>query len=247
MLDSIAPFETAEEWDKLMVGDSGSAVRSILVALDPSIEVIKAAKGTDIDLILTHHPLMLHPIRYLDLREGVSKKIALLIESRINLVSMHTNLDNAPGGVADELASSLGLKDVRPFGALRIGTIGTHKPLDGWLKSLPIRNAHIIDAGRDVCMVGACPGSGMECWYQAWQMGCDTFVTGDVRYHAIPCSLRCPGCRTQCCGSRPFQHRGDHHKAPGRKAETKTERIECARPYYERHLFILSSVRRRKG
>jgi dinuclear metal center YbgI/SA1388 family protein len=186
VLDSIAPFETAEEWDNvgLMVGDSGSEVHSILVALDPSIEVIKAAKGSDIDLILTHHPLMLHPIRYLDIREGISKKIALLIESRINLVSMHTNLDNAPGGVADELASSLGLKDVRPFGALRIGTIGTHKPLDGWLKSLPIRNAHFIDAGRDVCMVGACPGSGMEYWYQAWQMGCDTFVTGDVRYHA---------------------------------------------------------------
>ena len=106
VLDSIAPFETAEEWDNvgLMVGDPRREINTILVALDPSMEVIEAAQASGADLILTHHPLMLQPIRCFDLSEGVSKKIALLIQAQINLVSMHTNLDNAPGGVADELA-----------------------------------------------------------------------------------------------------------------------------------------------
>ena len=186
VLDSIAPFETAQEWDNvgLMVGDPRREINTILVALDPSMEVIEAAQVSGVDLILTHHPLMLQPIRHFDLSEGVSKKIALLIQARINLVSMHTNLDNAPGGVADELALFLGLRDVRSFGSLRIGTIVKHKSLDGWLKDLAIANARIVDAGKHVHMVGACPGSGMDYWLQAWQMGCDTFVTGDVRYHA---------------------------------------------------------------
>jgi dinuclear metal center YbgI/SA1388 family protein len=167
-----------------MIGDPGREIKTILVALDPSMEVIEQAQISGVDLILTHHPLMLQPLRHLDMREGVSKKIALLVQAQINLVSMHTNLDDAPGGIADELASSLGLQEVRSFGSLRIGTIENHKPLAGWLKGLTIANARIIDAGRDVYMVGACPGSGMDYWMQAWQMGCDTFVTGDVRYHA---------------------------------------------------------------
>ncbi len=29
----------------------------------------------------------------------------------------------------------------------------------------------------------ACPGSGMDHWTEALEAGCDTLVTGDVRYH----------------------------------------------------------------
>jgi GTP cyclohydrolase I len=186
VLDTIAPFDTAEDWDNvgLMVGDPEREIGSIMVALDPSIEAIKAAMSSRFDLILTHHPLMIQPIKCLDLREGVAKKIAMLVESGINLVSMHTNLDKAKGGVADELAEYLGLKDIRSSGALRIGLIENNLPLQAWLKTLPIKNARVIDVGKDVCRVGACPGSGMDFWQMAYQEGCDTIVTGDVKYHA---------------------------------------------------------------
>ena len=65
VLDTIAPFDTAEEWDNvgLMVGDPDSEIRSILVALDPSREAIEAALGSAADLLLTHHPLMIRPDR----------------------------------------------------------------------------------------------------------------------------------------------------------------------------------------
>jgi GTP cyclohydrolase I len=185
-LNTIAPFESAEEWDNvgLMVGDPDREVHSVLVALDPSMEVIESARESSIDLILTHHPLMLQPVRRFDLRCGAPRKIALLIWSKIALVSMHTNLDKAPGGVADELAAVLDLKEVRSLGVLRIGTIKTPMSLHPWLKTLPMKNARAVDAGAQVCVVGACPGSGMEYWPVAYQEGCDTIVTGDVRYHA---------------------------------------------------------------
>ena len=186
VLDTIAPFEGAQEWDNvgLMVGDVESPINSVLVALDPSLEVIHKAKEARIDLILTHHPLILQPIIRIDLQDVIAKKIAMLILTRINLISMHTNLDKAPGGVADELAKRLGLNDVRSDGYMRIGSINKPVPLNDWITALRVRSARLIDTGRDVSMVALCPGSGMEYWKQALSLGCDTFVTGDVRYHA---------------------------------------------------------------
>lgn len=186
ILDTIAPFDTAEEWDNvgLLVGDQSDEIESILVALDPSYEVIKSAGRHKADLILTHHPLMLHPLSRLDLSDGVARKIAMIIQGRMNLVSMHTNLDKAPGGVADELASRLNLRDVSAHGALRVGVLEKAASLSVWAADLPFSGVRISDAGREVYRVAACPGSGMDHWQQARGLGCDTMVTGDVRYHA---------------------------------------------------------------
>lgn len=186
VLDTIAPFEVAEEWDNvgLMVGDLESPINSALVALDPSLEVIQTAKEGGIDLILTHHPLIFHPLARIDLQEVIAKKIAMLILARINLISMHTNLDKAPGGVADELAKRLALNDVRSHGYMRIGFVSRPTTMNEWITELSIRDARLIDNHREVSMVAVCPGSGMEHWKHALSLGCDTFVTGDVRYHA---------------------------------------------------------------
>lgn len=186
ILDTMAPFESAEEWDNvgLMVGDPEREIRTIMVALDPSLAVIEEARRSSVDLILTHHPLMIQPIRRFDTREGSVKKISMLLESKINLVSMHTNLDKAPGGVADALAGSLGLKDVRAFQFLRTGFIEPPATLQSWLGTIPMSHARVIDAGKKVHKVGVCPGSGMDFWPLAFREGCDTLVTGDVRYHA---------------------------------------------------------------
>ena len=186
VLETIAPFDSAEAWDNvgLQVGDPGSEVNAILVALDPSYEVIRSAARTKTDLILTHHPLMFNPFSRLDLSQGVARKLAMIIRGRMNLVSMHTNLDKAPGGVADELAARLNLFKVSSHGALRIGTLRKKTPLRDWIRGLPFSAGRICDAGREVLKIAACPGSGMEYWHQASELGCDTMVTGDVRYHA---------------------------------------------------------------
>ncbi|HOS97188.1 MAG TPA: Nif3-like dinuclear metal center hexameric protein [Deltaproteobacteria bacterium] len=186
VLDALAPFDSAEEWDTvgLMVGDPSRRVETILVALDPSLEVIRAAMRRRADLLVTHHPLTLAPMNRLDLSRGVGRKVALLIEARTALVSMHTNLDKAPGGVADELALRLGLASVQAEGALRVGVLARPVALRDWLEELPFAGCRLCDAARPVSRVGACPGSGMDFWQRAHSLGCDTVVTGDVRYHA---------------------------------------------------------------
>ncbi len=186
VLDAIAPFETAEEWDNvgLMVGNEESMIKSVLLALDPSMEVLCAGKESGIDLILTHHPLIFQPIARLDMQDLIARKISLLINARINLVSLHTNLDKAPGGVADELAKRLALRDLRTYGSMRTGSIKTPVTLREWIRDLGFCNVRIIESDKVVSRVAVCPGSGMEYWKQAHHLGCDTFVTGDVRYHA---------------------------------------------------------------
>ncbi len=186
VLDGIAPFDAAEPWDNtgLMVGETLREVRSVLVALDPSTEVIQAAQEYGADLIITHHPLIFTPLKRLDFQESVSRRIARLIQTSIALVSMHTNLDAAEGGVADVLADRLSLRDVQPLKVLRIGKVEQPCDLRAWAASLPFDTVRVVDAGRPVKNVCACPGSGMDFLGQAIDRACDTLVTGDVRYHA---------------------------------------------------------------
>jgi dinuclear metal center YbgI/SA1388 family protein len=186
VLDGMAPFGTAEPWDNtgLMVGDPLMEVGSILVALDPVTETIEAAVSGGADLIVTHHPLIFSPLKRIDLQESVCRRVGVLIRSSIALVSMHTNLDAAQGGVADELSQRLSLQDVQSFGGLRAGTVGRARGLVEWVRELPFDRARVVDAGRPVQRVCACPGSGMDYLGQAAALGCDTLVTGDVRYHA---------------------------------------------------------------
>ena len=184
ILNGIAPFALAQEWDNcgIMVGDPDQEIRSILIALDPSPKVIDHALNQGIDLIVTHHPLFFEPIKSLNLASGPARKAAMLIQNHLALVSMHTNLDTAPDGIADVLAARLGLREVRGLGMLRLGHIDP-QPLDVWVKSLPFPGARICAAGRDAAAVAVCPGSGMDLLPEALESGCDTLVTGDVRYH----------------------------------------------------------------
>lgn len=186
ILDDIAPFDTAEKWDNvgLMVGDPDQDVSTIGIALDPSFEAILWARDVKADCLITHHPLFFEPIRCINLQETIAKKISLLLNSNITVVSMHTNLDTASGGVADIFAQKLSLLDVAGRGILRIGKVREGMTLASWLSTLPFKNIRIVDANREVNQVGACPGSGMDLWKDAYDLGCDTFVTGDVRYHA---------------------------------------------------------------
>ena len=59
-MEKFAPKFLKEDFDNvgLMVGDKEKEVKKILLALDCTLEVIEEAKNNNIDLIITHHPLM---------------------------------------------------------------------------------------------------------------------------------------------------------------------------------------------
>ena len=120
LLEEWIPPATAWKGDNcgIQVGRTRSEIRNILLALDATIEVAHEAAARNANLIITHHPLLFHPLRSLteESREG---HIAIyLAEREINLYAAHTNLDCVRGGVSFVMASLLGLHGVRTLSPL---------------------------------------------------------------------------------------------------------------------------------
>jgi|ERR1041384_4582977 dinuclear metal center YbgI/SA1388 family protein len=113
ILNAWAPKETAWERDNvgLQVGSMARRVRTILVALDMTDEVLAEARDKKVDLIVTHHPLLFHPAGKVTLDDRVGRLVYRLAESGIALYSAHTNLDAARGGVSFALAGRLRLQE----------------------------------------------------------------------------------------------------------------------------------------
>ncbi len=115
IMETIAPFRLAEDWDNvgLQVGDGCWNVERIRIALDPFFDVVKEACQDNIDLLITHHPLLFRPLKNLNLSTPVGKIIQMALESKMAVFSAHTNLDSASGGINDILSEKLGLKNIK--------------------------------------------------------------------------------------------------------------------------------------
>ncbi|HEV3475577.1 MAG TPA: Nif3-like dinuclear metal center hexameric protein [Actinomycetota bacterium] len=111
LLDSWYPPAWAEEWDNsgLQIGDRSWPAERILVALDATPEVIREAANRECRLLVTHHPLLFHPLDRLDLSDAISASVAQALTSRVAVMACHTNADVASPGVTDALVETLGL------------------------------------------------------------------------------------------------------------------------------------------
>ena len=110
-MQEIAPVETAESWDHvgLMIGDLGSEVNGVLLALDANAAAIEMAKSVKANMIITHHPLFFDPVHEIDYATSKGANIRELIKNDITLFAAHTNLDKAHTGVNQALFDALGL------------------------------------------------------------------------------------------------------------------------------------------
>ena len=192
-LNAFAPVATAEDYDNpgLLIGDGGAPVSRILVALDPSLRVVREALDRGADLIVTHHPFPFRGMKRFVAGDPDAEKLALLLRAGISLISMHTNLDLAEGGVNDALASALGLSDIRRCAdapLLRLGETAEPEAPEDFCRR--VRAALSAPGLRAVCgsrpirrvMVGG--GSCSEFLPLAADAA-DAFVTADCRHHAF--------------------------------------------------------------
>ncbi|WP_432664611.1 Nif3-like dinuclear metal center hexameric protein [Wukongibacter baidiensis] len=117
VLEGIAPISLAESWDNvgLQVGDKNKVIKKIMVCLELNNKIIDEAIKKEIDMIITHHPLIFKPLKTLLSSDPIVRIINKLIKNDINLYCAHTNLDIAIGGTSDYLASLLNLSDLKPL------------------------------------------------------------------------------------------------------------------------------------
>jgi len=95
------------------VGDPETQVHLILVALEATPAVVREAERRQAQLLLTHHPLLYRPLAAVRQDEPGGRLLGQIIRAGLALISCHTNLDVAPGGLNDYLADSLGLTGVQ--------------------------------------------------------------------------------------------------------------------------------------
>ena len=187
-LNEYCPFSLAEEWDNvgLNVGRKGAEVTKILVALDLTMETVNAAKAASADLIVTHHPLLFDPLRQVTDEQVNGARVLALAENGIAHIACHTNLDAAEGGVNDCLTALLGLSEVEPLGNLaKTGILDTsfYALADKLKKELPSEHCTGVCCNEQVHKVALIGGSGGSMLQDAIDAGCDTFVTGELKYN----------------------------------------------------------------
>lgn len=113
LIENIAPKRLAEDWDNvgMIIGDGSNPVKKVMVCLDLPQWVLDEALENNIDMIVTHHPLIFNGIKKINADTILGRKIIELIKNDIDLYSSHTNLDVAKNGLNDIFARQLGFND----------------------------------------------------------------------------------------------------------------------------------------
>ncbi len=188
-MDEIAPFEKQESWDNsgFLVGDGEREVKKVLLALDATKDVLEEAEKIGAELIITHHPVI-----FGSLKEFHPQNLAFVAaEKGIAIISSHTALDIADGGVNDCLAVALGLQNIQKgideMDLLRVGTLEKVLPLEDFIpyvsEKLGVGGIKYTPTDRMIRKVAVCGGSGAEFYPDAMKAGADAFVTANVKHN----------------------------------------------------------------
>ena len=198
IIEELCPSDTAEEWDncgyQIQCGTGENEVRRLLVALEVTSAVIEEAAELGAELILTHHPMLFHPIHKLSEQDLTGSYLFQLIRENISVYSCHTSFDKLDGGNNDYLGALLELERIRSFpendGFCRMG----QTPFDVTFMEVIHKAAQALsidqkyfrwvgDLRTPIERIGWCTGAGSEFIAAAQKAGCDLFITGDLKYH----------------------------------------------------------------
>lgn len=114
-LNHLASPSLAEDYDNvgLLVGDGSASCTGVLTTLDVTYEVINEAVTLGFNTIVAHHPLIFKGLKKLTNGNYVERAIIQAIKNDVNIIALHTNLDNVSHGVNKYFADALGLVNQR--------------------------------------------------------------------------------------------------------------------------------------
>ncbi|MDR2606201.1 MAG: Nif3-like dinuclear metal center hexameric protein [Oscillospiraceae bacterium] len=191
-----APLDTKLSFDNvgLLVGDGRREASRVLVALDITPWVIEEASEFGAELIVSHHPVIrVNPKNPLGsiTPENVPEVFALA-EQQMAAICMHTNLDAADEGVNSALAKACGITGkltvIAADGIARVGDLAYPTTIREYLpklrEALYANGLRYYDAGREVCRVAVCGGSGGDYVDRSLMelYGFDTLITSDIKH-----------------------------------------------------------------
>ena len=119
-LEQFAPLPLQESWDNagLQIGLTEAEVSGALLCLDVTEAVIDEALRRGCNLVVSHHPLLFRGLKQVSDANDVQRTVRRAIKADICVISMHTNLDNARGGVNWKIAERLGAQPTGPISSV---------------------------------------------------------------------------------------------------------------------------------
>ena len=199
VIERFAPLGWQESYDNagLVVGRADDEVHRALLAVDVTEEVLDEAEAEGCDLVITHHPIILHALKRFNSADPVQRCVERAIRSRIALYACHTNLDSAPGGMSWQLAGMLGLTQLRVLqpveadGNVGFGVVGELPETVDTLefmrfigRKLEVKAIRHSDIATSVVRrVALCTGAGASLIADARRAGADLYVTADLKYN----------------------------------------------------------------
>ena len=211
-LEQFAPLPLQESWDNagLQIGLTETEVSGALLCLDVTEKVIDEAIAKGCNLVVSHHPLLFRGLKQVSDANDVQRTVRKAIKNDICVISMHTNMDNAKGGVNYKIAEKLGAvpagEPQAPHTALSTNTVLSGSPAE----KIPLVLAELPDAmdsrtfialvkerfgvkcahcneliHRPIRKVAICGGAGDFMLDEAIAKGADAFITGEMHYHVF--------------------------------------------------------------
>lgn len=199
-LECFAPLPLQEEYDNagLQVGLTEAEVSGVLLCLDVTEDIVREAIATGCNMIVSHHPLIFRKLRQISDQDFVQRSAVLAIKNDIAIVSMHTNLDSAEGGVNYMIARKLGLQNVQLIAPREVCGVNGGSGVVGELPEAISAEEYIkkvkdtFHAGcvmtnellqRPIKRIAICGGSGSFILRDAVKHGADAMLTGEMHYH----------------------------------------------------------------
>ncbi len=196
-LEQFAPLPLQEDYDNagLQLGLTEAEVSGALLCLDVTEETVAEAVEKGCNLVVSHHPLLFRGLKQIVDADSVQRTVKMAIKNDVTIVSMHTNLDNAVGGVNWKIAERLGLevRDTRcemrgEKCGLYVGTFAKPLSANDFISLLKTRmEAQCVMTNellkREIRKVAICGGAGSFMLDDAIAQGADAFVTGEMHYH----------------------------------------------------------------
>ena len=198
-INRVAPFSSQDSWDNsgLLVGDRENEVTGILTALDITNEVIDEAVSKNANLIVSHHPVIFHPLKKL----SFSDPAARLAANGISAICVHTPLDKSGFGINDIIIDMIS-REFKTSGFRTPVIPERNSPSEGdgriteitedglTAEDVAVRLGKMFgnspvrfsEGRNNIRKIAVCSGSGGSLLSYVKNAGCDAYITGDVKH-----------------------------------------------------------------
>lgn len=199
IIESAAPLSYQESWDNsgMQVGNTGTDITAALLTTDITEPVVSEAIDKGCNLIISHHPLLFHPLKHICGLTPQERCVALAIRHGIAIYSSHTAMDSVLHGVSGRMADTLGVTDYRilvpssengDYGLGVIGSLPSPMSYAAFLHLVKERFGatyvrYTAPKTDSVQCIAMCGGAGAEFAEEAIRQGADVYLTADCKYH----------------------------------------------------------------